>query len=628
MSVDPLAAGVVNLTALVDAELAALAADAQALQDLLDVGTVVQARVLPSNGLTDLLNIAGMRVAASLPPTVRPGDVLTVQVTGFQNDQIRVQVLTSEQPAPTSETPLAPSPAVFVAASIQTPLPAPSPATPSAATPPSATPSAATPPSAMPSAATPPPASASPAQPAPSVPSASAPTIPVAGGVAVPVTVAPRAAALGAYAAFSRPADPTRPAVPAPSAASAPHAVPAGPTSIEARLAAARAAATPPTTVTPAETARRGAARLTPQQYVVPPRIAAKGSVPPAPSLTTTATAAASAPRAAGLSAYTQPVALLRALRLPVTPSNVASATLALERPDRLPQTLATLERALPQGSADPQVATLRTLLGFIGRIEPDSPVLATQIAAYVDQVVAGAEPKLATLLAAARASTPSPPAQVADSNVARGAAAGAPPHAPLPPPVPPLPAAVAAERATALTVDLKQTLLSLAANPATPEALAPPIASALTALTAVQVQAAQMLATQPDGIVFALPLATPGGTANAQIAIKREAPNARGIPLDGENFRIAFLLETAHYGTVAIDLVTVGREVTVDVRAETPPAMRAFRDALGALTARLETLHYRVASAGAGLGAIPAVAVEAPPSAPRDPSAIVDRTG
>jgi hypothetical protein len=614
MSVDPLAAGVANLTALVDAELAALAADAQALQGLLAVGTVVQARVLPSNGLTDLLDIAGMRVAASLPPTVRPGDVLTVQVTGFQHDQIMVQVLTAEQPAPIPETPLAPSPAVFVAASIQTPVAAPSPVTPSPAAPPAATPST----------ATPPPASASPSQPASS---ASGPTIPVAGGVAVPVTVAPRVAALGAYAAFSRPADLTRPAVPAPAAGSAPHAVQAGPTSIEARLAAARAAATPPTTVTAAETARGGAARVIPQQqYVVPPRIAAKGTVPPSP----TTTAAAPAPRAAGLSAYTQPVALLRALRLPVTPSNVASASLALERPERLPQTLATLERALPQGSADPQVATLRTLLGFIGRIEPDSPVLATQIAAYVDQVVAGAEPKLATLLAAARASTPSPvaPAQVADSNVARAAAPGAPPHAPSPAPVPTLPAAVAAERGTALTVDLKQTLLSLAANPPTPEALAPPIASALTALTAVQVQAAQLLATQPDGIVFALPLATPGGTANAQIAIKREAPNARGTPLNGENFRIAFVLETAHYGTVAIDLVTVGREVTVDVRAETPAAMRAFRDALGTLTARLETLHYRVASAGAGLGAIPVVAIEAPPVAPRDPNAIVDRTG
>ncbi|HYZ15798.1 MAG TPA: hypothetical protein VE591_05330, partial [Candidatus Acidoferrum sp.] len=226
---------------------------------------------------------------------------------------------------------------------------------------------------------------------------------------------------------------------------------------------------------------------------------------------------------------------------------------------------------------------------------------------------------------AAAPAASAPVPAPTVDPHPSQAAA----PTLPAPPasPAPALATAVAVERGAALTVDLKQTLLTLAADPKTPAALAPPLAGALTALTAVQVQAAQMLATQPDGIAFALPLATPAGTANAQISIKREAPGARPIPLDGENFRIAFMLETAHYGTVAIDLVTVGREVTVDVRAETPPAMRAFRDALGALTARLETLHYRVASAAAGLGAIPAVAIDAPPSAPLDPNANVDRS-
>ena len=54
---------------------------------------------------------------------------------------------------------------------------------------------------------------------------------------------------------------------------------------------------------------------------------------------------------------------------------------------------------------------------------------------------------------------------------------------------------------------------------------------------------------------------------------------------------------------------------------------MRAFRDALGTLTARLESLRYRVASAGASVGPTSTIAVEAPPSRPSDPDAAVDRS-
>src|ERR1700676_1649496 len=98
MSLDPLAAAIAgnaDLAALIDAELAALAADAQALRALLIEGAVVTARVIPSNGLTDLLEIAGRRVAASLPPTVRPGDALQVQVTGFDGDRILLRIVGS-----------------------------------------------------------------------------------------------------------------------------------------------------------------------------------------------------------------------------------------------------------------------------------------------------------------------------------------------------------------------------------------------------------------------------------------------------------------------------------------------------------------------------------------------------
>ncbi|MEA2718239.1 MAG: hypothetical protein QOJ39_103, partial [Candidatus Eremiobacteraeota bacterium] len=395
----------------------------------------------------------------------------------------------------------------------------------------------------------------------------------------------------------------------------APIAVPGEPTSIEARLATARAAIAQRTAAVDGELLHGSSAPpLGPaQRFVAPPQISAKAIAPNADTSTRAATPGA---RASALAAYAEPVALLRALRLPVTPSNVASAALAVNHPDRLPDALAALERALPRASDDPHVATLRTLLGFVGRIDPRSPALAAQIAAYVDHVVEGAEPKLATLLAASQAAAPS--AGTAHPADARS----------QPPAAPSLPAAIAAERAAALNADLKQTLLAVAANPATPESLAPSLAGALTALTAVQVNAAQTLAAHPEGLAFTIPLTTQNGTSNAHVSVKRDAPDGRGgTRVDPENFRIAFVLDTAHYGTVAIDLVTVGRDVTVDVRTEAASSMRAFRDALGTLTARLESLRYRVAAAGASIGTTSTIAVEAPPSPPSDPNAVVDRS-
>jgi hypothetical protein len=559
MSVDPLAAGGADLAALLDAEIASLAADAQALSALLVEGAVVSARVLPSNGLTDLLDIAGRRVAASLPPTVRPGDVVAVRVTGFDGGRILLQIVDPgalEASAATDVTSgaagsIAPPAGAFVAASIR------------------------------------------PATPLPPAAGDATATMPIGAGVVT------RSGPLGAYAPGSG-----RPVAPIPGQAGATVAVPLsadldGPTTIETRLAAANAALAPSAAVTPRAAAGRlaqpGAAR-----FVAPPAIAPKAGFETAGSPAT--------PRATGLSAYAEPAALLRGLRLPVTPANLAAATLALDRPERLPAALAALERALPDASADPHVATLRALLPFVGRIEPDSPVLATQIAAFVDHVVDGAEPKLATLLAASAASA-SPASAGAGSATQTVSVVEAT-----------VPAALAAERAAALGSNLKQNVLALAAGTvdggAAPEPLGPALAGALTALTAVQTQAAQLLAGRPDGLAFTLPLTTPFGQQNARIAVQREAPQGRGAPLDGANFRIAFVLETAHYGTVALDLVTVGREVTVDVRAESALAVRAFRDALGGLTARLESLRYRVASAGAVMGPIASVPSPAQPAA------------
>jgi hypothetical protein len=598
MAVDPLAAATAqaDLTALIDAELAQLAADAQALRGLLVEDAVVTARVLPSNGLTDLLEIAGRRVAASLPPTVRPGDVLQVRVTGFDGERILLQVVGTgadaavETPAP-SVAVASPPPLAAAAAAPQ--LAAPAPAAPAGA--PAAVPIPA--PAGQPLAGSILTVRGQPVA-VEQIPTAVPPARPGLGATftsvvsrasVAPVVPAPLAAADSAGAS---------PATPPAAAPPAPHRTvvltPREATSIEARLVATRAAV-----------AQRVLGEGL-RGFAAPPQIAPKAPPP----------IAAPAARASVLAAYAEPVALLRALRLPVTPSNVASATLALQRPERLPDALAALERALPRASGDPNVATLRALLSFVGRIEPRSPALAAQIAAYVDHVVDGAEPKLATLLAAIRAAAP--PADAPASG----------PDGASPEPPPPIPAAVAAERAAAVGADLKQTILAVAADPATPHALAPALAGALTALTAMQVGAAQTLAAQPGGLAFTIPLTTPHGVSNAHITVKRDAPEGRGAaPVDPENFRIAFVLETVHYGTVAIDLVTVGREVTVDVRTEAAPAMRAFRDALGGLTARLESLRYRVASAGASVGTTSTVAVEVPPAPALDPSAMVDRS-
>jgi hypothetical protein len=61
----------------------------------------------------------------------------------------------------------------------------------------------------------------------------------------------------------------------------------------------------------------------------------------------------------------------------------------------------------------------------------------------------------------------------------------------------------------------------------------------------------------------------------------------------------------------VAIDLQTVGRAVSIDVKTQATPAADRFRATLGDLRSRLEQLHYRVAAIGAGV---------APPSAEKTP--------
>jgi hypothetical protein len=583
--------------------------------------------------MTDLIQILGNRVAAALPPGLTPGDTFTAQVTGFDGPQILLQVLSTTdaqdipadtpppglggsalQPGVDEQAPgalqlaatrpilpdgvtpsIAPPPAVFVAASVR---PAPGANTATAAT--ATTPSTPV--------TLPPPAQVL-AQPVTGLADIEARLAAArAGAVSINVPIAPAPAAPSAGPAAAPvslpPPPPPAPTAGAPVTTTSPNAVPQPPPAIAGR-------------------------------FTLPPQITPSARFSePAPQAATGAPAAAPPPQApapAGLAAFRDPAALLRALNLPVTATNMGAAQLAINTPQRLPAALATLESALPE-TDDPRVATLRTLTAFVTRMEPSSPQLAQQISAYIDNVVTGNEPKLVQLLnaqlAAEQQSAAAPPAGGATEEAATPGSAQA---AALPPIVqqPTLPVialAQIAERGAALTADLKTQLLAVInAPPAGSEesgVLVPAASSALTAITAVQMNAAQAMNASPQTMAFTLPMWLGSGYAQAHIAIDRDAPEPGNRNLDGDNFHIAFVLDTKNLGTVTVDLQTVGRAFSLAVKTESEGSAKRFAESLPTLTDRLEKLRYRVNSAEATVaarGAQAAAAATAEVDQPQD---------
>jgi hypothetical protein len=634
MSVDPAAvaananAGAAALDALITAELNALAADAQALQQQVAIGDVLNATVLPSNGLSDLISIQGSRVAASLPPTLTPGDQITVQVTGFNGPQILLQILSTSDGAPPSSSGTAPEAPIPIPVSTGTPSTAPSGATlpPSTPVPAPATSSVA-PPAAVfvaasvrPNAPVPPPIVPGVAAAEPETDAAPG-TIPGAAGTTLPTPVF---GGIEARLAAAR-------------AASVSVAAPLPPNAARSDLAALVArlpnAPRPPVAPPPVPAAAAGTANApaaTARPFVVPPQIVvtARASTPAPPAnAPSDAAGANTASTPPSVARFQDPLALVRALKLPVTPSNLAAAKLALDAPQRLPAALATLESALPE-SDDPRVATLRTITAFVGKMEPSSPQLAAQIAAYVDHVVTGSEPALAQMLAAHAAesaaatdATAATAGEVADA-AATGAASEAPAGEPIvaaataadaasAPSVPVVAQAQIAERSATIAVSLKEQLFSLVNAPPVSgreaEAIAPSAASALTAVTSVQLAAAQAAAANPQTMTFNLPLWSGNGYTQAQISVDRDAPDTPSVPLDGDNFHIAFVLDTKNLGTVAIDLRTVGRAFSLSVKTETLRTAQRFGDELSRLTDRLSTMRYQPKSVEAVVASSPA---------------------
>ena len=519
------------------------------LQADLFAGDVLAATVLPPQNGHDLIEILGQQVAAQLPPTVRPGEVLLLRVTGFAGNQVLVENLGLADPQTANAAQLQASSIPGDSAPMQT------------ATLTTVRPAAPQPVQTPPSPA----GAASNAAPAPSRGPSVAPPASVFVAASVRSAEPARAAAEAlAQAIPARDADP-----------------------LEARIAAAQTAKTAAVPQSPAAPSR---------PPVAPGALSARVQTAVQAAVRSAADAVSRTIRTAGDA--------IRALRLPDTPVVRTAAAIAPQAAARMPAVLGRLEAALPRESADPRIATLRTLIAFVGRMNPQNEeTLGSQLSAYVSHVLEGGESKLTQLLQAAdesaQAAEPSPHPEKAGSHPAA---------------VQPMQTAAqarVAERSAAIDHDLKSLVLSLLRNPEpqrTP-ALSQALNETLITLTGAQIDALANSSPDTGSYAFAVPVFFHEGGKPAHLHVSREGANGTR-PLDAENFHVAFVLDTAHLGTVAIDLQAIGRAVTVDVETERPGAASQFSQTLNSLRSRLEGLHYRVSSAVAG------VALRNPPAA------------
>jgi hypothetical protein len=613
-------------------ELQALAADAQALRALLLEGDVVQATVQPFNGITDTLEIMGLRVAASLPPNVRPGDTLTVAVQGFKGDQVLVQVLSSAPP-PEAASPPPTSAARDSVELTQPPIPV---IADDAQNAPSEPPASAPSENAQPSApgriaqpGAPSQADQTSASPPPQAPPGDplqtrlpAPPIelrvrPENLDVEARVALARSAALRAAQNPAPPPATPPRPSPAPPSRPPSPAAAPppgAGATRSPLRAGPAPPSApgAPPVPPRPPNVEpRASAAEPPPPSVPVVPRAAAaaKAAPPPLPGAPTQPRAAriippspARVPAPTASELLRDPPALLRALRIPVTPTTLTFAKLVTAQPEQVATALRALETGLPPGD-DPRVATLRTLAAFVGTLDPRSPTFTTQIGSYLTHVIEGPEQKLLALVREAQPAQ-SPAAAPAEAEQSQA-----------PPPAPPAPASAGesqaiaaarvAERVAAADADLKTQLVAVLTSPQAETALgdagAAVARNALTALVATQLSTAAAQQSQPGTWTFTIPITIDRQVYPAKISVSRDGPKGRES-LSSDDFHIVFILETQRLGTVAVDVHAVARSVSVAVRTERASAEPTFKEALAKLGARLEEMRYNVKSLDASV--------------------------
>ncbi|MBV8434256.1 MAG: flagellar hook-length control protein FliK, partial [Candidatus Eremiobacteraeota bacterium] len=400
---------------------------------------------------------------------------------------------------------------------------------------------------------------------------------------------------------------------------------------IEARIVATRAAAIDLSELVaqPAQPAAKAPlptapVRATPvraaQTPVIPPRITPAGTAPPTPVRAETI-----APE----------LALLARLRIPSLPFTLGAARIATNAASILPRALARLDAALAAlAQGDARASTLRTIAGFITRIDPSNArALPEQLMAYIGNVVEGAESKLASMLRALTPEAEPPPVNVGTSAPASTTAPGNPVTNAASGDRVILSAATslginaaegqlsahAAERAVALQYDLKAAIVSLMETPprGAPPELTAALGETLMAITGVQLNVLNAQNADPNTIVVPLPVFYHEGGRPAQLRISRDAPQG-GKKLDADNFHIAFVLDTRTLGTVAVDLQTASRSVSVNVKTEAASAADRFKDSFADLRGRLEQLHYRVASVAASVA--PHVRAPEPASPPTPP--------
>ncbi len=528
--VDPLAN--LNLITALD-----LGVPVPVLQAQISIGDLLTATVLaPQNGM-DLIEILGQQVAAQLPPDVRPGETLVLQVTGFTSNQILVRNLGQadpQNPAPTVNLTLRTSNA------------------------PSATSTQGGAPAARENAAS----AGSAARIIANAPSVI---------LSAPGTIVNARGSAGSQQRVNQ---------------ALPSAAPGPVDHVNARIAAAQTTSQAvPQKPLPTQTSSvPSTSRQSPPQ--IPVHAQVRSAV---------AQIAQRVVHTVG--------DLLKVLRIPDTPLTRTAAAIAPQAPVRLPSVLHRLESALPRESSDPRVATLKTLLAFTARINPaNEETLPTQLSSYVSHVVEGAEPKVSQLLQAlAQTQEQDVPAQSPPPTQHDRTA-----EPPVPSPAHLVSQAVshaasharAAERVAAIEHDLKSVVLSLLRDPGatrTP-ALNQALNETFITLTAVQLNVLSSNTQSPGTLSLTLPVFYHEDGKPAQIRISKDAQSRAG-KLDADNFHIAFVLDTAHLGTVAIDLQTSGRTVKIDVKTEAEKSASRFTQSLDSLRKRLEVLRYRVGS-------------------------------
>ncbi len=555
---DPLALAaqaVANAQAAMDQAILNLGADISVLQAQVNVGDVIAATVLPPQNGSDLLSFLGQTVQAQIPAGINPGETMLLQVTAFTNNAVIVRNLGTQDPqnpVPVVTPELPPQPQGAAQSAVLVTLRPAQPLPPAQASQPAAQPPIAQPPT----------------EPNPTPPANVAPPREVF--VAASVQENPPQKNSLPPQQTSEPADPIE-------------------SDVEARIALARASVSsqPMPAASAAPTLRTTVTVPTPARLPVAPPLVRDSSAPETP-------VQGILPRP--VAPASPEAALLARLRVPVTPVTLAAVRTIATATQTVTSTYERLESALAELEPE-NGGTLRTMLAFVSRFDlRNTATLPEQIATFVSDVLDGAEAKIAQIV---RAWSALAPEAEQDSLQAPNA-----PPAQTDVPLQTTVAAQTSEREAAMEYDVKSAILAMMSDPspsASP-AIASALRDALTATTSLQLNVLSAQTSEPQSITIPLPAYFYEGGLPAQLRISRDIPNGGKNAMDADNFHIAFVLDTKSLGTVAIDLQTVGRAVSVDVKTEAPRAAEQFRSTLADLRSRLEQLHYRVASIAAAV--------------------------